>query len=233
MLAKRQQYKAFTLAEVLITLMVIGILAVITIPSILQSWEEQVTVSKLKKTYSALQQAFKLAENENGPIESSYSSIEEYAQALTKYLPVVKDCGIQPSGCASDYKRLNAYEGQENYKVENTSTYKVILKDGVGVYTWFSPKCTNVSYGNEEYKNKFCNLLYVDVNASTPPNVIGKDMFFFCNTTEGIIPVGGAASSYCFGAHNNTCRTTQNGFACARWVIERGNMDYLRQITNW
>ena len=47
---------AFTLAEVLITLGIIGVVASLTLPSVIQNYKKQVTVNQLKKAYSTLGQ---------------------------------------------------------------------------------------------------------------------------------------------------------------------------------
>ena len=57
---------AFTLAEVLITLGIIGIVAAMTIPTLIANYQKQQTVSKLKKFYSTINQAIKLSEVDNG-----------------------------------------------------------------------------------------------------------------------------------------------------------------------
>lgn len=62
---RERSYKAFTLAEVLITLGVIGVVAAITMPNLIKNYQKQVTVSKLKETYSIISQAVKLSEIEN------------------------------------------------------------------------------------------------------------------------------------------------------------------------
>ena len=49
---------AFTLAEVLITLGIIGVVAALTIPSLIQKYEEKQTVSQVKKAYSEISQAY-------------------------------------------------------------------------------------------------------------------------------------------------------------------------------
>ena len=54
--------KAFTLAEVLITLGVIGVVAAMTLPSLIQKHNEKVIVTQLKKVYSTFSQAYKMAE---------------------------------------------------------------------------------------------------------------------------------------------------------------------------
>lgn len=57
---------AFTLAEVLITLGIIGVVAAMTMPSLITNYQEKQRVSQLKKVYSALSQAFVSAVQENG-----------------------------------------------------------------------------------------------------------------------------------------------------------------------
>ena len=61
---------AFTLAEVLITLGIIGVVAALTIPSIIQNYKRQVVEARLKEFYTTMQEAFRLAEAENGDISN-------------------------------------------------------------------------------------------------------------------------------------------------------------------
>lgn len=63
---KRQ---GFTLAEVLITLGIIGIVAAMTIPNLIQKINEKRTVSKLIAAQSILSRAIKLAEEEYGTVD--------------------------------------------------------------------------------------------------------------------------------------------------------------------
>lgn len=60
---------AFTLAEVLITLGIIGVVAAMTLPSLITNYQEKQRVSQLKKVYSALSQAFVSALQENGTVD--------------------------------------------------------------------------------------------------------------------------------------------------------------------
>lgn len=60
----------FTLAEVLITLGIIGIVAAMTMPSLIQKHQKRVTAERLKKMYTTLRTAIDLAELDNGPREN-------------------------------------------------------------------------------------------------------------------------------------------------------------------
>uniref|UniRef100_UPI0040289A2A prepilin-type N-terminal cleavage/methylation domain-containing protein n=1 Tax=Candidatus Scatousia sp. TaxID=3085663 RepID=UPI0040289A2A len=59
------RYKAFTLAEVLITLGIIGIVASMTLPTLVGKYKKVQTISQLKKTYTVLNQAFRHSEADN------------------------------------------------------------------------------------------------------------------------------------------------------------------------
>ena len=58
--------RGFTLAEVLITLGIIGIVAALTIPTLISKYQERVTITRLKESYSMLAQAYQFAVNKNG-----------------------------------------------------------------------------------------------------------------------------------------------------------------------
>lgn len=57
---------AFTLAEVLITLGIIGIVAALTIPNIIAGYRKKVVETRLAKLYSSINQAIKISEIKNG-----------------------------------------------------------------------------------------------------------------------------------------------------------------------
>lgn len=60
---------AFTLAEVLITLGIIGVISALTLPSLILNYKNKVVETKLKKIYSIMNQAIVLSEGTNGNLE--------------------------------------------------------------------------------------------------------------------------------------------------------------------
>lgn len=91
--------KGFTLAEVLITLGVIGVIAALTMPSLIENHQKKVVVSRLQKFYTSINQAIKLSEVDNGSCEFwNYpatngvdSASEFYRVYLKKYLSVLSE----------------------------------------------------------------------------------------------------------------------------------------------
>lgn len=65
-----RKYIGFTLAEVLITLGIIGIVASLTIPMLIQDYRNNVAETRLKKFYSTMNQAIALSINDNGDVET-------------------------------------------------------------------------------------------------------------------------------------------------------------------
>ncbi len=75
---KFERSTGFTLAEVLVTLAVIGIVASMTIPNLVQSYKRKVYSTKLKYFYSMMSQAVKLSEIDNGNAETWEKVAEVY-----------------------------------------------------------------------------------------------------------------------------------------------------------
>lgn len=98
--AKRKAYKStpgrvfcgFTLAEVLITLGVIGVVAAMTIPTLISEYKKRTVIEQLKGFYSTFSQAIKLSEIENGAISSwTFAGYYSSADNMTFFNTYLKD----------------------------------------------------------------------------------------------------------------------------------------------
>ena len=67
MLHHHKLKNGFTLAEVLITLGIIGVVAALTIPTLIGNYQKKEVAVRLQKMYNTIQNAISLAEEENGP----------------------------------------------------------------------------------------------------------------------------------------------------------------------
>jgi len=103
---------AFTLAEVLITIGIIGVVAAITIPNLITAYQKRQVETKLKKFYSTINQTVRLSMAENGSPEGWFSDFtaggsgytyERQVEFLNTYiLPYMKNHGYEK--CMSDSK---------------------------------------------------------------------------------------------------------------------------------
>ncbi len=84
---------AFTLAEVLITLGIIGVVAAVTLPALITNYQKQVTINKIKKFYTNMTQVLQMAVTENGEFSTwNYSSsLDLYNKYIKPYIKNVED----------------------------------------------------------------------------------------------------------------------------------------------
>jgi len=205
--------RAFTLAELLIVLGIIGIIAALTMPALIANHKKQVTVTKLKKTVSILNQAFKLAEAEHGDYENWDDGWELGAEAyFDKYwrphLQIVKECKTyQQCGYKkNNYNHLNGTESGTNIFSDNHRK-NIILSDGILVNIFVSSTSSAINY------------IFIDINADGGPNVFGKDVFCFSRTEQGILPYG---YNNIDASVNLDCSKTGNGYYCAAKIMRDG-----------
>ena len=224
---------AFTLAEVLITLGIIGVVAAMTMPSLVQNYKNKQTVAQLKKIYSVLSQATVMAEIENGPIsdwnmvDGSCESMDEIVSFYTPYLKTLKDCkqskGCWPTttikGLSGTTNRLNEFSGSFD-----CAKHSIALTDGTYiVFDIYSDLATLGIQNDMPNDINSTMAFFVDLNGQKNPNVVGKDIFAFALTKHGIVPAG---------IHNNSeqcsreLKNINSGIDCAAKVLKEEDLKY-------
>lgn len=168
--------KGFTLAETLVTLVIIGVIAGITIPTLLNNSGKEQTLSGLKKVYSTLSNATRLAYIDYGPVE--YWQVDEGPEGskyfldtyIAPYVNVLKNCGLEYKGnCEFKYKYIN----DPNEHKFGSDYARLILNDGAIVA--MTTHLSTSSKGEPTYKVN----VKVDINGSKKPNRYGRDIFLF------------------------------------------------------
>ena len=230
---------AFTLAEVLITLGIIGVVAAMTLPTLINTYQEKVTVSKLKKVYSMLSQGYLFAVQEYGEPEgwgivvrdagSSDEEEETYnatnailiRNRLFKHLKKVQNCDNAKNQTACDVPEKFYFTNGSTDAAMNAQTASSIMADG----TTFIVIANGVGLQNRGLGalSKTYGRIAVDLNGKKSPNTYGKDIFVFYLTNTNIMPEGTEnETSWTF----TSCKS--NGLGCTAWVIINENMDYLK-----
>ena len=169
---------AFTLAEILTTLTLIGVVAAFTIPSLIMSNEKQRTIAAIKTNYSAFQRAVELSEVDNGPtsvwtFKNSYGAF--WDKYLAPYMQVVATT-TYPQAYPNGTVRPN--ETKET-ALQMTYTNGIVhtLNNGTNI---ISPRRDCVSGNGQSYG--------FDINGSKGPNKWGRDIFCFTIYAKGVIP---------------------------------------------
>ena len=212
---------AFTLAEVLITLGIIGIVAAMIMPMLIQKYKEQETVAKVKKFYSVFSQAYTRAIMDNGTIDNwglSDSVIEPDEDGNSYYTEASLEASNKFISILEPYLKSITYEEIKNQAKEGSKGF--VLADGisiVGVYLKPSVCIDDNSNCGDFYITTDGKPLYSDKTSRT----ISKYCFAFILRKNRIDPVG---DKYTF---KTQCLTGKNNSRCTSWVILHGNMDYL------
>ena len=128
----------FTLAEVLVTLAVIGVIAALTIPGLIEKGTKKQLAARAKTAFSLMSSATNMliADNGGNLTGNCFVGDQQHEQGLNCYvnkLNVIKNCGTG-TGCFPDvtYKKLN---GTDYYNINrNTNRGKVILNNGMSVF---------------------------------------------------------------------------------------------------
>ncbi len=204
--------KGFTLAEVLIALAIVGIVAAMTIPTLIAKYQKKQILVNLKNTYSIMLNWVKLSEIDNGPMSSwptgEKLNIDEFWQKYVK--PYFANAKLCKSKAACGYNGINVnYDLDWNcgamWAVSTDDTRLLfMLKNGVVV---FLPRNTRDSAGNPVYTN----LVFIDVNGTSGPNKCGSDVFVFSRANGSFKP---------FAHSTITCYS--NPYYCADLIMKNG-----------
>ena len=216
------------MAEVLITLGILGVVIAMTLPSLISKHNEKVWLTRFKKVYTTLYQAYNRVYIDYGPakdwgIDGSKESIERAYKMLSKYLNVGVEYGFERP---HNIMHKDLYPGSGKNWIFNNTGYNFTLSDGtmIGITT--------------AVENNLV-VLVVDVNGLRGPNVLGKDTFWLSLTSKNNAPfISGYALWW---MDYQLCSTEKqsgwySGGPCSLWVIATENMDYLHRdisIDEW
>lgn len=221
----------FTLAEVLITLGIIGVVAAITIPNLINNYKAKRLHSQFLKSYSTIQQVMKMFESEDMSTDpKDYPSRTDYSKAFAKFLQAPLDCtGKTSAPCyghhneeySKMYKSLN---GQRTLKLFTNDHGSFVLQDGTMILM-------DYPYWIENGQQIEGITIGVDLNGfKNKPNRAGYDLFVF-QFVDGELVTGGDSKSlfsdmerYC----NVNSNDQRNGAGCAQKAKE--NTDYFKAL---
>ncbi len=169
------------MAEVLITIGIIGIVAAMTLPGVIEGYQKAETINRLKKAYSVMAQAIELSEVHNESVKYwnfNQSNADFFNQYLKPHSAKINETTYGKISDKVQYTRPNG-------SVENTfmpfysNSLVVSTVDGMTFYI--------ASSGNA--MNSFA--LVLDLNGYKKPNRFGRDVFMFSISQEyGLVPYG-------------------------------------------
>lgn len=205
---------AFTLAETLLTLGIIGVIAAMTMPGLQQHSQMQANAALVKKAYSTLSNATKLLKLENGPVRMwDLSSKTEIIKLYREKMSFM----VEPPE-AYPVKFLN---GNDRSAEGDMFAEKNGFVTTDGMLWYIESTSATCSMTSDNMKNA-CIDIGVDVNGQKGPNVVGKDIFAFYVTNDGsVYPDGGG-----FDLTPSTCSKSSTGWGCTARVLQEGKINW-------
>ena len=232
----------FTLAEILITLGIVGVVAALTIPTLSQNANKQAYAKALSVAVSDFETAMKnMIEREDVDtlketpawrncggvldIRSSNNDINRFVGDLSTYLPIDSFTITQ-----RDYHELNSQNsvsiGRIKLKTKKGVEYMITLRNDAS-------QDENTASANGITYVERAALVNIDVNGANNPNMIGRDLFFYELGNDGTLYPKGS-KDYNFYHDNgaaadnfaNGC-TGNNDSNCSEYLRQNGyKMDY-------
>ena len=218
---KLKKHLGFTLAEVLITLGIIGVIAALLLPMLIENFQAVVLESQLKKGASTIYQALEhyQADNDGEVIKADNDLLgaQELGRLIRGYFNILVYCGYayndsKAVGCVSFNSDGNVNEVYRNYN--NTNGFRnnlldddqFILMDGSMIF---------IECGNDRRHI----YITVDVNGfKKRPNRVGHDLFMFQIDKNGKLLAMGAPGTDYYSENDEYCSTTStsnmNGAGC-------------------
>jgi type II secretory pathway pseudopilin PulG len=230
---------AFTLAETLITIGIIGIVAAITIPTLINQYQRIAFPIQLKSLYSKLLVAQKTLNNEYGTPE--YWDLTNYAtdqsigdvknlEFFNRYAELLGAISTETRNSLSNSKKYSNVGITQYYRLLNGETvgeydgiYRtgnaMLLKNAQSVAIIFANN-TNGGVKWDIIKAGYIARIVVDVNGLGKPNMLGRDIFVFGlkSGSNSIVP---------YSKDTTDCVKGGEGMSCSKKIIdENWKMNY-------
>lgn len=209
---------AFTLAEVLITLGIIGVVAAMTLPTLTKNIRNNELETGFKKGHTILQQHFKFMKVDEGDFDPAlYDTTRSFLPFFEKRLKGTRCTEFSSINC------INMADGGNIYKnfSGKSKAFAIWFDDGQFTLTDGMFVMLNNSTGEP-----LC--VSIDINGrNRKPNQWGKDLFTFQFVKDELLPMGAEGTKYPLEDHPEYCDTNNtdqlNGINCAYKAMQDKN----------
>ena len=220
-----RKFTGFTLAEVLITLGIIGVVAAMTLPSVIHNYKIKSLETSFKKSYSLLSQALLKMKADDLYLEKQTGNYYYFNDTFSKYFKTIEKYNTN----TYDLKILN-YKTSSFRDPSDTIDFSngghghgaFILNNGAIIFntgSWWSSDTAYIEF-------------MIDTNGTKAPNRLGYDVFYFQIVHDNkLLPSDQAkfndtrpsSANCCNFSTSNKCYLTDNGCACAYYALKDRN----------
>lgn len=228
---KLTRTKAFSLAETLITLGIIGVVAAITIPNLITNYKAKQLRSQFLRAYSTIQQVFKLMEADDVSLDPTTFAGGAMHTMFLKYLQNTVDCGKGNNNSSKDFSPCYDYKDSTKYYTALNGEARLasaLFDDGQIVL----PDGSLLLFENPNTSGEYYAWVFVDLNGfNNKPNILGIDLFVFQFLDGELGTMGDIKTQYKdLDKYCNFEKSTNgyNGMGCAKLAKE--NPDYFKRV---
>lgn len=175
---------AFTLAEVLVTLGIIGVVSAMTVPTLMQNYQRKSYVTQLHKVYNEMAQAFVQYQNDKNALNLAEAGLTSQASLnnfVADYFKVVQTCENALTPCfieQTSYRKLTGGSLGSPYTVQTS----YVLASGASIRLHYSQSGDRLGY------------IMADLNGNKGPNILGRDLFTITFYKNGLMDDNGTSA---------------------------------------
>lgn len=221
--------KAFTLPEMMITISVIGIVAALTFPMLVTSYQKKTTLSQLQKVFQDLNAAMKIAvaDAKLEDLDYKLSPYKFFKKYMTSVLVVSETTMSELKSRGIKYRQISGAEetALAIMGANASKTHIVNLSNGAQLFL------TDIDSTTPSNRT-----IYLDINGFGMPNTFGKDCYMlvitkkgnnvvFHNTDDGIPVKSDVPRNTLINGpsqHNYQCNGTGRGMWCGALIQQDG-----------
>lgn len=211
--SKNIRKNAFTLAEVLVTLTIIGVVAAMTIPALMNNYQRDVYVTSLHKVYNELDQALQRRMTDSTANDltqaglTSQNAVNTWVESSFKFTQKCQENITPCMDSRTNYKKLESQDLGNTLNANNNAPF-YLLDNGAAI---------RITYDYDP--DKVLNIL-VDINGPEKPNILGRDLFYMAAYNNGDLddwdsrttqshssPLANSQRNWLF---RNICKSTAN-----------------------
>lgn len=196
---KSKNKTAFTLAEVLITLLIIGVVSSLVVPNLINDIQDQQYKVAFKKAYADVNQATNSVLMDNAGTFLGMCTDWDHNCLANKFLNYFNYSKYCPSGTTLGVCWFNNDQSSKFLNGTGITSWGnstgFILTNGVFIkLDYFSSQCNNSGWGSPD-----CGGINIDVNGFNKPNIVGKDIFYIHIKPNRLVPRGTDDGYSCSG----------------------------------
>ena len=225
---------AFTLTEILISLSIIGVIAVLTVPNISNNIYGKADIATLQSTLKTLNESIKtsmvnqhvsdvrdldlfdedIAQEEG--TEPQYKFYNKYLK-VTKFCDYFEDCFAKEYSTISGESTLGLGDLITDLDTGDIKIKTVILPSGASLLFVEDTETSIVKSLDKD--SNLLSMFIIDLNASKKPNMVGKDLFAIGLDSKGNV---GFLSEITDDEYTNCVNGTDYGYSCLYFIEDAG-----------